>query len=251
MKTRFALPLAAALAICVAAPPAGRAAPAPAGQTAGQSIDDAVQWLRDRVQDAGPALADGVRQVLDEFLAQMQEVGRRLGDMPRQTQQDLEESQRVLAARWGELVAALETTAANSDYNTVAIQIVRLIENLMVTTRGHVTQADGTPARGVVVVRFLTGTRGLNSPDAVPTGYAVTDANGDYAILSPDGLLMAARYAAGTAQADGTAVPPSVVIPLELLPTTPPYREVSYDARGNATVTAGDRPMSAWELLGL
>ncbi|NOY46360.1 MAG: hypothetical protein GXP50_13060 [Deltaproteobacteria bacterium] len=220
-------------------------------RTVATSTRDAVQWMRERLEDVGAALDGNVRRALADLLAALETVQQHLESLSERTQQELEDAQQVLATRWDELSTALGNAAENSGYTTTGIAIARLAENLMVATRGHVTNADGTPARGVTVVRFATETPVLVGPDTVPTGYAVTDQNGDYTILTPDGLIMAARYALGTAEPLGAAAPPALVIPLELLPATPPYREITYDVQGNATVTAGERPLSVWELMGL
>ncbi len=254
MRPRRWLPL--ALALTLALPPlAARAAPlspsnvaSGARQGVGQAQDhvgDAIQWLQQRLQELGTAAGDQLTRDLTALLTHLVAIRQTAVDLPQKSSADLEQLDAELKRLWAQVESDLQEGAAAAGLPVIGEQLTRLVGEMMVETRGHVTHADGTPAQGVVVVRFLED----SLSEKWLSGVAVTDANGDYTLLSPDGLVMAFRHATGLVQDQGVAVMPSQVVPLELLPATPPYQEVTYDAAGNATVTPGDRPLSVWDVV--
>jgi len=232
-----------------AAPPAPSDVAPAARQVVGQAQDDvgaAIQWMQDRLQELGVAMGDQLTRDLTDLLTQLETIQQAVADLPHQTTDGLEALDAALKGRWAQVERDMQADATAVGLPVVAEQMTRLVEEMMVATRGHVTHADGSPAAGVVVVRFLDDSLG----EKWLSGFAITDANGDYTLLSPDGLITAFRYATGLAQGQGVApLPAAQVVPLELLPATPPYQQVAYDPSGSATVTPGDQPLSAWDIL--
>ena len=226
--------------------------------TPGEAAAAAADWLEGLVGQL--PLPGQVGSALSRLLGAIRTMAERLNGVGNRTIQQLRQAQDELAGAWAEFRAAVQTAgldaggAASETISVVDASLQRLFGLIIVETSGQVAFADGSPAPNTLVVQFVaydegwvTGQPGVSLP--IPTGYAVTDANGDYTIQHWGGLTAAFRSATGLAQNQGL-LPTYVFWPVELLPASPPHRLINYSSDGQASTVAGDQPLAFWQVLG-